>query len=160
VAKSHDLVYALVEDMGPGDPDDEPGGRQREHSVVGQPEQAGLDRVDAQLVGHLAHHLGNGVLIFCTWVNRYCVAAGRADIIPPDPNGKLHPARLRRTLAWFIARKPCGMVAAAIQYGHVSVAMTLGYSNPRELHQAGEKPQVTSSWRRPDALEAYYQPVA
>jgi hypothetical protein len=44
--------------------------------------------------------------IFCTWVNRYCVAAGRVDIIPPDPNGKLHPARLRRTLAWFIARKP------------------------------------------------------
>src|SRR5439155_9868207 len=53
---------------------------------------------------------------------------GRSDTIPPDTNGKLHPARLRRTLAWFIARKPRGMVAAAIQYGHISVAMTLGYS--------------------------------
>ena len=66
--------------------------------------------------------------IFTTWVNGYCAATGRADVIPPDPAGKLHPARLRRTLAWFIARKPRGMVAAAIQYGHVSVAMTLGYS--------------------------------
>jgi integrase len=66
--------------------------------------------------------------IFCAWVNRYCAATGRGDSIPPDPNGTLHPARLRRTLAWFIARKPRGLVAAAIQYGHVSVAMTLGYS--------------------------------
>jgi hypothetical protein len=31
-------------------------------------------------------------------------------------------------LAWFIVRKPGGLVAAAIQYGHVRVQMTLGHS--------------------------------
>jgi integrase len=65
----------------------------------------------------------------CGWVNAYCQASGRADTIPPDPAyARLHPARLRRTLAWFIARRPRGLVAAAIQYGHVSLTMTLGYS--------------------------------
>jgi hypothetical protein len=30
--------------------------------------------------------------------------------------------------AWFIVRKPRGLVAAAIQYGHVKIKMTLGYA--------------------------------
>jgi hypothetical protein len=67
--------------------------------------------------------------ILCDWVNAYCRATGRTDIIPPDPrHTRLHPSRLRRTLAWFIARRPRGLIAAAIQYGHVSLTMTLGYS--------------------------------
>ncbi len=64
-----------------------------------------------------------------TWINEYCEATGRNDPIPPDPvTPEISPSRLRRTLAWFIVRQPRGLVAAAIQYGHVKVKMTLGYS--------------------------------
>jgi integrase len=63
------------------------------------------------------------------WVNAYCAARGRRDVIPPDRHGRaLAPSRFRRTLAWYIVRKPRGLVAAAIQYGHVQTRVTLGYS--------------------------------
>jgi len=65
---------------------------------------------------------------FVEWVNDYCRRYERTDAIPPDPAGEINPTRLRRTLAWFIVRKPRGLVAAAIQYGHVNIKMTLGYS--------------------------------
>ncbi|MBF6253926.1 hypothetical protein IU414_18270 [Nocardia farcinica] len=66
---------------------------------------------------------------FIDWVNTYCTRTNRNDPIPPDPdNPTITPRRLRRTLAWFIARKPRGIVAAAIQYGHLKVQMTLGYA--------------------------------
>jgi integrase len=65
-----------------------------------------------------------------TWVNDYCATTGRADErIPNDPTGRdLAPSRFRRTLAWHIVRRPRGLVAGAIQYGHVEVKLTLGYS--------------------------------
>lgn len=81
----------------------------------------GLGRNDALITRDLR--------IFCSWVNAYCHATGRSDTIPPDPNrASLHPSRLRRTLARFIARKPRGLVATAIQYGHIATSITLGYS--------------------------------
>jgi hypothetical protein len=66
---------------------------------------------------------------FIAWVNDYCQATGRDEQIPPDPQGRhLAPSRFRRTLAWHIVRRPRGLVAAAIQYSHVQVQLTLGYS--------------------------------
>ncbi|MFF9627277.1 hypothetical protein [Streptomyces griseosporeus] len=66
---------------------------------------------------------------FITWVNTYCQAHGGSNVIPPDPQRPaISTGRLRRTLAWFLVRKPRGLVAAAIQYGHIRVQMTLGYS--------------------------------
>lgn len=66
---------------------------------------------------------------FIEWVNEYCVEHGRTDSIPEDPGGgKITLSRFRRTLAWHIYRKPRGLVGAAIQYGHVSTAVTLGYA--------------------------------
>jgi integrase len=63
------------------------------------------------------------------WINEYCAATGRADAIPPDPvTPEITPSRLRRTLAWFIVRRPRGLIATAIQYAHVNVKLTLGYS--------------------------------
>jgi integrase len=63
------------------------------------------------------------------WIDTYCHDHGRDDHVPADPvDAPITTSRLRRTLAWFIARRPRGLVAAAIQYGHVSVKMTLGYS--------------------------------
>ncbi|MEZ0070632.1 hypothetical protein ABIA32_006685 [Streptacidiphilus sp. MAP12-20] len=61
---------------------------------------------------------------FVTWVN---IEALRQDLpgeaIPPDPHGRIGTARFRRTLAWHIARRPGGLVALAIQYGHMRTAL-------------------------------------
>ena len=65
---------------------------------------------------------------FITWVN---TTFGRPDgslPIPPDPAKHVHASRLRRTLAYFIVRRPRGLVAAALQYSHISTKVTLSYS--------------------------------
>ncbi|MFJ1753314.1 hypothetical protein [Kitasatospora sp. NPDC088134] len=64
---------------------------------------------------------------FVAWVNSYCGQNGREDVIPVDPQN-LTTRRFRRTLAWFICRRPRRLVAAAIQYGHLRVQITQGYS--------------------------------
>jgi hypothetical protein len=40
----------------------------------------------------------------------------------------LHGSRFRRTLAYFIVRRPRGLIAAALQYSHVSTKVTLRYA--------------------------------
>lgn len=102
--------------------------------------------------------INHDIAEFLAWVETYCTEHGRSDHIPPDPvHAVIYSGRLRRTLAWFIVRRPRGLVAAAIQYGHFRVQMTLGYANPRELHQTGEYPQVASSRRRLDGFKRYYE---
>ncbi|WP_406358506.1 hypothetical protein [Streptomyces sp. NBC_00658] len=67
---------------------------------------------------------------FAAWVNRYCDSHGRHDSIPAV-NGrpfKLHTAQFRRTLAWFIARRPGGTIAGALQYRHHSIQVFEGYA--------------------------------
>lgn len=64
---------------------------------------------------------------FVDWVNGYCLQRGRRDMIPPDPT-RLNLSRFRRTLAWHIVREPRGLVAGALQYGHVHVQMMQGYA--------------------------------
>lgn len=65
---------------------------------------------------------------FVTWVNTaFCRADGTLPI-PPDPTKHLHATRLRRTLAYFIVRRPRGLIAAALQYGHVHAKVTLSYA--------------------------------
>ena len=69
------------------------------------------------------------IAAFLAWVKDYGAATGRDhEVIPPDPHGAIGAARFRRTLAWHIVRKPRGLIAGAIQYGHLHVQMTLGYS--------------------------------
>ncbi|MFI5751516.1 hypothetical protein ACIBBE_37810 [Streptomyces sp. NPDC051644] len=67
---------------------------------------------------------------FAAWVNRYCDTHGRHDAIPVL-NGrpfKLHTAQFRRTLARFIARRPGGTIAGALQYRHHSIQVFEGYA--------------------------------
>jgi hypothetical protein len=47
-----------------------------------------------------------------------------------SPHGSKHTtsADRSRTLAWHIVRKPRGLIAGTIQYGHLHVQMTLGHS--------------------------------
>jgi hypothetical protein len=69
---------------------------------------------------------------FRAWVNAYCQQHGRRDQIPDDGRGPLAPSRFRRTLAWFIRRRPRGLIAASIQYGHLYTRMLQGYAGSYE----------------------------
>ncbi|MFE6869589.1 integrase [Kitasatospora sp. NPDC057692] len=61
---------------------------------------------------------------FIAWCNAEAARHGLPhQTIPPDPAGKVGLARFRRTLAWHIARRPGGLVALAIQYGHLRTAL-------------------------------------
>jgi len=49
--------------------------------------------------------------------------------IPDDPDGPVALSRMRRTIAWHIARLPGGRIALALQYGHLRAStVTEGYS--------------------------------
>ncbi|MFF2517635.1 hypothetical protein [Streptomyces sp. NPDC058086] len=59
-----------------------------------------------------------------TWANTEASRHGLpGQTIPADPHGRIGTARFRRTLAWHIARRPGGLVALAIQYGHLRTAL-------------------------------------
>lgn len=81
-------------------------------------------RGEARTDGQIARDLA----AFVTWVDTECRRLGRTDVIPPDERGRLTASRFRRTLAWFIRRRPRGLVAASIQYGHLHTRMLQGYA--------------------------------
>ena len=61
---------------------------------------------------------------FIAWANREAARHGiPGQAIPADPCGAVGLARFRRTLAWHIARRPGGLVALAIQYGHMRTVL-------------------------------------
>ncbi|MGW7278855.1 hypothetical protein ACWGIV_11225 [Streptomyces sp. NPDC054844] len=65
---------------------------------------------------------------FAKWANEIAVAHGRDhELIPPDPDGNVTMQRFRRTVAWFIYRRPGGRVALGLQYGHVGTSMGESY---------------------------------
>ncbi|MEW2522326.1 integrase [Actinacidiphila alni] len=68
---------------------------------------------------------------FITWANAEAATHElTGEVIPADPHGKVGTARFRRSLAWHIARRPGGLVALAIQYGHLRTAITSeGYAS-------------------------------
>lgn len=71
---------------------------------------------------------------FASWVNDYCERHGRADGIPPVGEQTWHLAtrQFRRTLAWFIARRPGGVIAGALAYRHHYVQVFEGYAGTSE----------------------------
>lgn len=67
---------------------------------------------------------------FVEWVAKYCAVFSRADGIP-DHDGRpwnLTTRQFRRTLAWYIARRPGGAIVGAIAYRHHSIQMFEGYA--------------------------------
>jgi hypothetical protein len=71
-----------------------------------------------------------GIAMFIAWWNERCAGPGDPhESIPPDPDGKIVPARFRRTLAWFIYRVPGGRIALGIQYGHLRGYTSDGYAS-------------------------------
>ncbi|WP_411100756.1 hypothetical protein [Streptomyces sp. x-45] len=89
-----------------------------------EPKRRGEARSDRLIAEDLAN--------FTTWVNERCLQLGRKDHIPADAAGPIAASRFRRTLAWFIRRKPRGLIAASIQYGHAYTQMLQGYAGSYE----------------------------
>jgi hypothetical protein len=67
---------------------------------------------------------------FAAWVNDYCHRHGRLDGIPLVNNQPFHlkNSQFRRTLAWFIARRPGGVIAGALAYRHHCIQIFEGYA--------------------------------
>ncbi|QSB22125.1 hypothetical protein [Curtobacterium sp. 24E2] len=72
-----------------------------------------------------------GITTIADVVNRFIDHINRfaPGTIPPDPRGRVTPIRFRRTLAWHIANQPGGLVALAVQYGHLRTAISEGYAS-------------------------------
>ncbi|WP_327353142.1 integrase [Streptomyces sp. NBC_01304] len=68
---------------------------------------------------------------FIVWANEEATTHGVIhEVIPPDPHGNIGMERFRRSLAWHIARRPNGLVALAIQYGHLRTTLVSeGYAS-------------------------------
>ncbi|MFD9503446.1 hypothetical protein [Streptomyces sp. NPDC060035] len=65
---------------------------------------------------------------FTAWANNLAQDHGRPhETIPGDPDGAVTLTRFRRTLAWFVHRRPGGRVALGIQYGHLTAALAESY---------------------------------
>ncbi|MFF3246880.1 integrase [Streptomyces sp. NPDC002870] len=74
--------------------------------------------------------MSNRIESFIEWVNTHAEGRGRqAEVIPDDPHGRVGTGRFRRTLAWHIARRPGGLVALAVQYGHMRTLISQGYGS-------------------------------
>lgn len=71
---------------------------------------------------------------FAAWVNDYCRHHERADGIPLVGGQPWHivNSQFRRTLAWFIARRPGGVIAGALAYRHHCVQVFEGYAGTSE----------------------------
>ncbi|MFD0328232.1 hypothetical protein ACFQZC_08425 [Streptacidiphilus monticola] len=74
--------------------------------------------------------LRNRIDAFAFWATCEAIRHGlHEQVVPEDPHGAIGTARFRRTLAWHIARRPGGLVALAIQYGHVRTMLDTRTSN-------------------------------
>lgn len=68
------------------------------------------------------------ITAFIDWANATATRLGRPhELIPPDPHGPITLRRLRRTVAWFIYRRPGGRIALGLQYGHVGTSLAESY---------------------------------
>jgi hypothetical protein len=56
------------------------------------------------------------------------IFGGPSSTPVPEDDHRIHSARFRRTLAWFIVRRPRGLAAASVQYGHLFTGITMGYA--------------------------------
>ncbi|MFJ6661334.1 integrase SAM domain protein [Streptomyces sp. NPDC091377] len=75
-----------------------------------------------------SNQMNDGIESMVAWINDTFATPGEQPLIPPDPSKKLLGSRFRRTLAYFIVRRPRGLIAAALQYAHISTKVTLNYA--------------------------------
>jgi integrase len=85
-------------------------------------------RPDTGSLKHAA--ISRRIADFVEWANDEAAAHQLPhQIISPDPHGTISPSRFRRSLAWHIARRPNGLVALAVQYGHLRTVVSGGYAS-------------------------------
>jgi integrase len=89
-----------------------------------------------------SHYIAEDITAFIAWVNRTFIPADGSTPIPADPADRLSASRFRRTLAYFIVRRPRGLIAAALQYGHLATKVTMSYAG-----------QADTSWLDDVAIE-------
>ncbi|MEV0259004.1 integrase [Streptomyces sp. NPDC050732] len=99
------------------------GGLLFDHGVHGQRAAAGTGSLNTETIGQRIED-------FITWANGEARRLELPEhVVPPDPHGAIGASRLRRTLAWHIARRPGGLIALAIQYGHLRTAISGNYAS-------------------------------
>ena len=69
---------------------------------------------------------------FIAAANHIQPALGVGQQIPVNRKREISTRMFRRTLAWFIAQKPGGIIAGALQYQHHSIQMFEGYAGESE----------------------------
>jgi integrase len=84
-----------------------------------------------KFTGSITHGtLSERIERFATWASDQAKRLERPhEIVPADPHGAIGTERFRRTLAWHIARRPGGLVALAIQYGHMRTVVSAAYAS-------------------------------
>jgi integrase len=110
----HDAI-ALLEQLAP-------------HAWVFPPHYGRHQVRSAETYTRTAKDIALDIGAFVGWVNRTFTSLDGGVPIPADPTKRLHGSRFRRTLAFFIVRRPRGLIAAALQYGHVATKVTLSYA--------------------------------
>jgi hypothetical protein len=76
------------------------------------------------------HALRLRITDFIAWANHEAQTHElTAQSVPDDPHGAISMSRFRRTLAWHIARRPGGLIALAIQYGHMRTVLDVRTSS-------------------------------
>ncbi|MFG2488014.1 integrase [Streptomyces virginiae] len=97
---------------------------------------------------------------FVTWTGHQALRLGRPhETIPDDRHGAIGVARFRRSLAWHIARRPGGLVALAIQYGHLRTAVSAGYAS-RSRDGIHELLDLETARATADTLTTLHQDLA
>jgi integrase len=76
----------------------------------------------------------------------------KAGVPDTDIRGSITSHRARSTIAsqLYNAKEPMTLFELQAWLGHRELSSTQHYANPRELHQPGEKPQVTWSAQAPN----------
>ncbi len=87
---------------------------------------------------------------FAAWANQEAARLGLpGEAVPADPHGNIGTSRFRRSLAWHIARRPNGLVALAIQYGHMRTAFDFGHATEGTPPAAATASTTSSTWKPP-----------
>ncbi|MCQ8773113.1 hypothetical protein [Streptomyces telluris] len=101
----------------------ETGGLPFDHAVHGQRSAADTGSLNTETIGQRIED-------FINWANG---EAARLDLpahtIPPDAHSAIGAICFRRTLTWHIARRPGGLIALAIRYGHLRTAISGNYAS-------------------------------
>jgi hypothetical protein len=95
----------------------------------------------------------NQINAFTSWVADYCEGRGVSFGIP-EVDGRpwrLTTRQFRRTLAWFIARRPGGSIAGAIAYRHHGIQVFEGYAGTSDSGFRGEV-EAEQALRRGEVL--------